>query len=47
MSPEDKDEMRAKALLQYTESAQEVTMLRDKITESGDFYIQVSYGASL
>jgi hypothetical protein len=41
MSPEDKAEMRAKALLQYHESLQEVAMLRDKITESGDFYIQV------
>jgi hypothetical protein len=41
MSPEDKAEMRAKALLHYTESVQEVAMLRDKITESGDFYIRV------
>ena len=41
MSPEDKAEMRAKALLHYTESVQEVAMLRDKISESGDFYIQV------
>jgi hypothetical protein len=41
MSPEDKAEMRAKALLQYNESLQEVTMLRDKISESGDFYIQI------
>ena len=41
MSPEDKDEMRAKALLHYTESLQEVAMLRNKITESGDFFIEV------
>jgi hypothetical protein len=41
MSPEDKAEARAKALLDYAESAQEVAMLRNKITESGDFYIQV------
>ena len=41
MSPEDKAEMRAKALLHYTESAQETAMLRDQISESGDFYIQV------
>jgi hypothetical protein len=40
MSPDEKAEMRAKALLQYNESTQEVAMLRDKITESGDFYIQ-------
>jgi hypothetical protein len=40
MSPEDKAEMRAKALLRYTESAQEAAMLRDKISESGDFYIE-------
>ena len=33
--------MRAKVLLDYTESLQEVVMLRDKISRSGDFYIEV------
>jgi hypothetical protein len=40
MSPEDKDEMKAEALFRYMESLQEVAMLRDKITESGNFYIE-------
>ena len=41
MGPEDKEEMRAKALLHYMESAQETAKLRDKISEFGDFYIRV------
>jgi hypothetical protein len=41
MSPEETAEAKAKALWDYTESAQEVSMLRDKISESGDFYFEV------
>lgn len=40
MSPEDKGDVRAEALFRYMESLQEVVMLRDKITESGNFYIE-------
>ena len=40
MSPEDKDEVKAEALFRYMESLQEATMLRDKITESGNFYVE-------
>jgi len=41
MSQEDQRESRAKALLDYTESKQKVAMLRDKISEIGDFFKQV------